>query len=515
MSKRSCSLDRAPADCDGHWNRARSLSSSVRRPSATNARSVGAAAGLLAGLLSLAPTAAAATSVGALPNGVRIVVDERPATETVAIRIVIGGGSLDLPPARRAVAALHARLLERGSEGRAGTELARAVEALGGRFAARAQLRHESLILDAPEESFEAALELLAEVAFRPRLDAADLEKEKDLLIGSISATRDDPSSFLYDELYGTLFPGHSLGGLTRLQEQEIRSVTAEEVQKFQSERLKAERVALVVVGRCDRARVEQAARPLLGWLSPAPGSERAVSCVEEPPVPPPPKVDESQPPTGEPRPATGLRASENPEGCAPIGALAPGDVPAPSPLSSEIRKRVRKRTTQPEIVIALPTAGISDEEMPAYAILRHILGGFQERLSTEIREKRGYAYWLQLDGLALPTAGWIGVRTGARKKNLGEIERLVRTELARIVSDPVSAEELERARRYLATAEARIDATNASRAAVLSVALVDGRPVRTYEERIARLEAVSADDVLRLARRLFEGKHLAALTLY
>jgi predicted Zn-dependent peptidase len=73
----------------------------------------------------------------------------------------------------------------------------------------------------------------------------------------------------------------------------------------------------------------------------------------------------------------------------------------------------------------------------------------------------------------------------------------------------------MERARRYLTTAEARADATNSSRCAGLSTALVDGRPLRSYEERVARLDAVTPAQIQSLARRLFAGRHFAIVTLY
>ena len=164
--------------------------------------------------------------------------------------------------------------------------------------------------------------------------------------------------------------------------------------------------------------------------------------------------------------------------------------------------------------MIALPINGISDEDAPAFSVLRHILGGFQERLYSEIREKEGYAYWLRLAGLATPTAGWIGVHTGATKSNLPAIERVARAQLDRIASEPVSADELERARRFLTTAEARADATNDDRATSLSLALLDGWPLRSYEERATRLAAVTPEQVRDLARRLFQGKHYAIVTL-
>src|SRR5262249_9227370 len=167
----------------------------------------------------------------------------------------------------------------------------------------------------------------------------------------------------------------------------------------------------------------------------------------------------------------------------------------------------------QSTIVLGMPTAGISDRERPAYALLRHILAGFDERLYDEIREKRGYAYWIRAEGLEFSAAGAFGISTGAKEKYFPEIEEIVRKELSRIATAPVSPEELARAVRYMRTEEARSDETNAGRVAVIAGDMVDGTPLRTFDERVARLAAVTPEQIRQLARRLFEGKRLAVVT--
>ena len=103
-----------------------------------------------------------------------------------------------------------------------------------------------------------------------------------------------------------------------------------------------------------------------------------------------------------------------------PPGEAAPLPFPSPKPLTVEPRARARRRTSQPELLLAMPTAGIEDADEPAMELLSQILGGFQERLSTEIREKRGWAYWIGLVEWRFPGMGLFGVRTAVPKKRLG-----------------------------------------------------------------------------------------------
>jgi predicted Zn-dependent peptidase len=406
-----------------------------------------------------------------LSNGLLVIVEPRLITETVAVRLVIAGGDLGELSGRASLARLHAALLLRGSGEKSGFALARAAEELGGRLTAFSRLLAESVSLSLPAENAEAGLRLLATILLAPRLDAEDLQKEKNLLASSLATERDEPSTFRRDDLYRALFPNHPLQRLALPTAEDVVAVRIEDVRRFQASRLEAGRLALVVVGRCAPSRIAALAEELFGKIP------------------------------------TGREASGKDDLVARL--------PPPAPLPADVSRHVHKRTTQPEISVALPTEGISDAETPAYVLLRHILGGFQERLYSEIREKRGWAYWVSADGLLLPRAGYFAVTTGGKKEHLQEVERLIRAELARVASVPVSAEELARAVAYLRTEEARRDATNEGRVSVLVEELVAGAPLRAYEERIAGLSAVKPADIQALAHRLFANRHVAVVTLY
>lgn len=472
-----------------------------------------------------------------LPSGLRVVVEERLSTETAAVRLLIGGGTLGEPATQRGVATLHARMLLRGTTSHSGSELARAAEDMGGRLSSYAGSRSETISLDVPAERCTEGIRLVLEILRHPRFEPSDLEKEKSLLLSSLAASKDDPTSDLEDEVLRALFRDHPLARLVRLKEADVRAISLDDVRRFHDARFTDDRLALVVVGRCRASEVEAAAAAAFEGVALHPpdvdeGSRIADGSHGESPNPHDARDsklcdDPGNSAPGQTEPGArdaGVKSRVDESGPGPAGSqslsgnrggLGNTPVPTPEPLADDLHDRVRKRTTQAEIMVALPTSGVSDEDTPAYGVLRFVLGGFQERLSGEIREKRGYAYWLTAEGLSFPTAGWFGIHTGAKKKYLDAIETIIRTELVRIAEEPPTEEEIERAHRYLTTSEARLDATNGGRASILAVALLDGRLLRSYEERIARLTAVTPDQVRRLARRLFAGKHMAVVTMH
>ncbi|HEX7251435.1 MAG TPA: pitrilysin family protein [Thermoanaerobaculia bacterium] len=404
-----------------------------------------------------------------LSNGLLVIIEPRPTAETVAIRLLIAGGDVGDPSGKAGVARLHAALLLRGTRDRTGFALARASEELGGRLNTYSRPFAESISISLPSEGAEDALRLVAEILLEPRLDAADLDKEKNLLLSSLATERDEPSTFRQDEVYRTLFSRHPLRRLALPPNEEVKAVQIGDIRELDRSRRDPRRLALLIVGNCDEKRLTAMAEGLLGKIPAAAG------------------------------PTAGLSAN----------------LPGLAFLAADASRHVSKRSTQPEISVALPTAGISDAEAPAYDLLRHILGGFQERLYDEIREKRGWAYWVRAEGLLIPGAGYFSVTTGAHKEHLSEIEQIIRGELLRVATAPVSADELTRAQRYLRTEDARRDATNAGRISVIAEQLVAGSPARTYAERVARLEAVTPAQIQALAHRLFAGKHVAVVTMY
>jgi predicted Zn-dependent peptidase len=405
-----------------------------------------------------------------LPNGALIVVEPRTSTETVAIRLIIGGGNLDTA-ASPAVARLHAAMLLRGTRERDGFALARAGEELGGRLTAVSRPLCEIVSITVPAENAEAAIRLVAETLLSPRFDPADLEKEKNLLVGTLATERDQPSTHRRDEVLHTLFTGHPLDRLALPSDAQVRAVPIDSVRLFHRGRVKGGHLALIAIGRIEPDRATALARELLAIV---PAGDSLTSHGIEHPV-----------------------------------------LPAPRPLATDVSGRVSKRTTQAELTVALPTEGLAQAERPVFALLSHVLGGFQERLYSEIREKRGLAYSIDAGGENFPGAGFFEVTTGAKKEKLADIEKLVRSELQRLVDAPVTSDELTRAVRYLKTSEARRDATNAGRASVLTEEILWGAVPESYEERVARLESVTPGQIQTLARRLFAGKHVAAVKMY
>ncbi|MBI3419045.1 MAG: insulinase family protein, partial [Proteobacteria bacterium] len=147
-----------------------------------------------------------------------------------------------------------------------------------------------------------------------------------------------------------------------------------------------------------------------------------------------------------------------------------------------------------------------NDADWYAAEIMDYILGGgsFSSRLMKEIREKRGLTYGVNSGSSALEHGPLFTVEASFQGKNAAEVLRLINEEVARMVKDPVSAEELKAAKDYL-IGSAPLDLTSTSNIAGRYLGLrLNGLPMDEEEKRAKALQAVTAADVQRVAKRIF-----------
>jgi predicted Zn-dependent peptidase len=144
--------------------------------------------------------------------------------------------------------------------------------------------------------------------------------------------------------------------------------------------------------------------------------------------------------------------------------------------------------------------------------VLDTILGGStSSRLFQEVREKRGLAYSVYSYTSQFVDSGQIGVYVGTRPDNVQEAMEVIGTELRRVVEEPVSDEELERAKenvkgRLVLSLESTLTRMNRLGSSVLMDV-----PLLSLDEMVAAIDAVTLDDVVSLAGELFAPERLSA----
>ena len=165
----------------------------------------------------LPPAATDAPTTGApagwtrstLPNGVVVLVAERPGIPIVIVRVAVDAGAVLDPPDRAGVANLTALLLTRGSTARTALEADRAIEFVGGSLEGEGGRDASELTLSVLRKDLSLGLDLLADALRRPVFPDAEFERKRDEVRASVQRSEEDPGAVAARALRRLVFPGH------------------------------------------------------------------------------------------------------------------------------------------------------------------------------------------------------------------------------------------------------------------------------------------------------------------
>jgi predicted Zn-dependent peptidase len=171
-----------------------------------------------------------------------------------------------------------------------------------------------------------------------------------------------------------------------------------------------------------------------------------------------------------------------------------------------------RKETEQYHVCLGGPGISRHDERRFALRVLDTIFGGTSSsRLFQEVREKRGLAYAVYSFTSAYQDTGQVGLYLGTRGENLAEGLAVVGAELTRLRSEPATGDELVRAKENLKGRVVLALESTGARMTRLGSELLAGAPLLSIDEVVARIDAVTLDDLQALVEELWTPERLSA----
>jgi predicted Zn-dependent peptidase len=196
--------------------------------------------------------------------------------------------------------------------------------------------------------------------------------------------------------------------------------------------------------------------------------------------------------------------------GAGGASADAPPVVPAP-PTVAATRRFERKDTEQFHVCIGGPGLSRHDDRRFALRVLDTIFGGTSSsRLFQEVRERYGLAYSVYSFTSAYQDSGQVGLYVGTRSENVGEALRIVDAELAKLRTEPATAEELDRAKENLKGRVLLALESTGARMSRLGSELLAEAPLLSLDEVVAHIDAVTLADLEELADELWDPQRLS-----
>jgi len=393
-----------------------------------------------------------------LDSGVRIVTEAMPSVRSVSLGFWIGTGSRGENEVEAGLSHLLEHLLFKGSSKYASLEIDQIFDGMGAELNAGTGKETTSVYARVIDEHVPEAFDVMADMVFRPSLD--DVDSERAVILEEIAMYEDDPQEKVFDVLGEAIFGEHPLGRAIIGRAEVIAQTPVDEIAGFHAARYVPGNVVIAAAGAVEHDAIVALAR------------ERV--------------------------PAAGGRAA--PQAPAAPGALAR-------------RRRFERKDTE-QYHVCLGGVGLSrhDERRFALRVLDTIFGGTSSsRLFQEVRERRGLAYSVYSFTSAYQDAGQVGLYVGTRAENVDEALAVVGSELARLRQAPATPEELDRAKENLKGRVVLALESTGARMNRLGSELLAGARLLSLDEVVARIDAVTLDDVAALVEELWAPERLSA----
>ena len=394
-----------------------------------------------------------------LDSGVRVVTEHMDSVRSAALGFWIGTGSVIETPGEAGLSHLVEHMLFRGTEKYASLEIDQLFDSMGAELNAGTGKETTSVYTRVIDEHLPEAFDVMADMVWRPRFAADDLDNERQIVLEEIAMYEDDPQDKVFDVLGEAVFGDHPLGRPIIGTAEVVGGVPADELLAFHHARYVPSNVVIAAAGNVDH--------------------DALVALV---------------------------RAAEAER----LGTTAPAH-PGP-PGAGEVRRLfVAKPTEQVHVCLGAPGIAREDDRRFALRVLDNIFGGTSSsRLFQEIREQRGLAYAVYSFQSLYAGTGQVGLYLGTRPDNVAEALRVVGEQLDRLRAQPATADELHRAKenvkgRMVLSLESTLARMNRLGSSVLA-----GMPLLTVDEVVERIEAVTLADLEALARELYAADRLS-----
>jgi predicted Zn-dependent peptidase len=400
-----------------------------------------------------------------LPNGLRVVSAPIPTAESVTCMIMLAAGSRYETRATNGIAHFAEHMFFKGTERRpTARDIGIEVDALGGEFNAFTSKEYTGYYVRCGADFRDTALDVLVDMLRNSKFEPEEIEREKGVIIEEMNMYFDTPRDYIsgvYDEL---LYGDHPLGWDIIGRKETVRGATRDTFTDYTDRWYKPERMVVGVGGKIEPGLIDTIER-LLGDLEPTE--------------------------TGAPPPA---QTSKTNGGRAKIH---------------------EKASDQAHLILGVPSYPLDHPDRYALMLLATVLGtGMSSRLFTEVRERRGLAYYVYALNHSYTDTGSLSSQAGVDINRVDQAVETIVNELRKIASEPVESDELEKSRNL---AKGRFVLQTESPQGLIMFGLrrevLEGRTAEP-QEVLEGLDAVTAEDFQRVAQDVIgsNGLNLALI---
>ena len=390
-----------------------------------------------------------------LPGGLRIITESLPAVRSAALGIWAGVGSRDEDRDHAGATHYLEHLLFKGTGRRSALEISAEMDAVGGElnaFTAKEYTCYYARVLDS---DLPLAIDVLSDMVNNSVIAPRDVDAERGVILEEIAMNEDDPSDLVHEAFAAQLFGDTPLGRPILGTVDSINSISRDRIWEHYRARYTPDRLVIAAVGSVDHDTVVELVTRAFG-----------------------PVLDGDR----EPAPPR-------------LGGSSAGDATGTGVCL------VSRPVEQANLVLGCAGLARSDPRRFALGVLNSALGGgMSSRLFQEVRERRGLAYSVFSFSSQHAEAGLWGIYAGCLPAKADEVLSICRDEVAKVIADGLTDEELERGKGQLRGSIVLGLEDPSSRMSRLGKSELVHLRLEPVEEILAAIEAVTAADVHEIA---------------
>jgi predicted Zn-dependent peptidase len=394
-----------------------------------------------------------------------VVSEFMPGVRSVALGVWVRRASVHERRDQMGVSHFLEHLVFKGTERRSAREIALSLESLGGSLDAFTSREHTSFQARVLDEHLPQAADVLCDLIFRPMLRESDLTLERNVVLEEIAMVEDTPDDLVFELHNEALWGAHPYGYAILGTRETIGAMPVEAVRALHGSAYRPQHIVVAAAGRVEHdALLEVLART--GWDD-LPGGE-------------------------------------------PNGQVVPDPVAEPPS-----RRHIDRDGHQTHIVLGGPCVPFADPRRYAVSLIGLMLGGgMSSRLFQRVREELGLAYSVYSFQSFHHDSGLQGIYAGTSADTAGRALEEIFRELSGMVVEGFPADEIEAGKNQLKGQLTLSLESPASRMFRVASAALYGEPFLSLDEALARIDAITPEQVGEACREFFHPERQTVVTL-
>ena len=401
------------------------------------------------------------SEISELKDGLRVVTTPLPTSQSVSVNVFVGAGSRGESERTKGLAHFLEHMVFKGTTRRpTAIDVAEAIEGAGGALNAYTSKEMTCYWNHVPFDALETAVDVLADMLHNCLLAPEEIERERSVVQQEIRRTQDQPGAWVGELLGQAMYGDDPMGWSTAGTEETVSGLQQQDFKQWMSDWYGAPNVVVSVAGNTSHKDVMASVSRHF--------------------------------PDGRRRAAPAMPALN-------------GGLPAQRAICDS------RPITQANLALGLPALSRKDPDRYALMVLNSLLGrGMSSRLFKEVRERRGLAYSVGSSVSRHSDTGTLAVSAGVSPENVAEAVRVILQELEKLPQERVEQDELTKARDYTVGSFRLSLESSMSLGQRAGESLLTLGEIEPIESVVEKLQAVDAEDLMRVAQRVLRREKVA-----